>query len=446
MQRSNRYHATALALGASLAVSFAALLASFPALADSVADVRALVEASQSGPAWTQCETLDREVNPEADLWCGIAAVDTGHNGEGVLALERYTLHNPGSDRGRLELARAYFYAGDDVRSRTEFNTVLATNPPPAVVAGIQRYLDALSARESQYLDKLTGFVELGGGYDSNANAGVQQANIFLPVLGAVTVADFGVSQGSGFGMAAGGVQYNHPFAPGWAVYGGAAGSGMWYSEASQFNLAQLSANVGTSYHANADTFALTYAYGELYLDDSSYRSTSGAALEWRHQVTPTGTISVIPQFARIAYTGDNSVMDANFWAVSVGGRYGWLTTWQPVLNASLSGGQERNTEGRPDLGYDILGAAADVTVSPNPLWAFNAGFAWMRNDYNGPIPIVDVTRLDNNYALSLGALWLFKRHWGAKLVYQYQRNNSNLELYDYTRNVVTLKLRYDFQ
>lgn len=245
--------------------------------------------------------------------------------------------------------------------------------------------------------------------------------------------------------MAAGSIQYNRPVTPGWSVYGGASGSATFNFNASEFNLAQFAANLGSVYHVNAESFALTYAYGQILLDGDKYRSTNGLALEWRHQVTPTGTISVIPQIARISYTGDNRAQDANFWALSVGGRYGWLTQWQPVLNGSLNGGRQRDTEGRPDLGRDIYGAAADVTVSPNPFWAFNAGVAYLRSNYNGPVPLIDVAREDNNFAASVGALWLFQRHWSAKLEYQYQRNDSNLPLYDYRRNVVAVKLRYDF-
>ena len=60
-----------------------------------------------------------------------MAAVDIGRSGEGVLALERYVLQFPDDPRARLELARAYFYAGDDVRSREEFEAVARSRPPP---------------------------------------------------------------------------------------------------------------------------------------------------------------------------------------------------------------------------------------------------------------------------------------------------------------------------
>jgi outer membrane protein len=414
--------------------------------AATVDEVRANVEAGHSAAAWAQCATIDRDTLPAADLWCGIAAIDTSHTGEGVLSLERYSLLNPDDARGRLELARAYFYAGDDRRSREEFETVRGLEPPAEVRAGIQRYLDALRARESQYLPRLTAWIEAGAGYDSNANAGVAQADIALPVLGRVTVGDAGIEKSDGFGALAGAVQYNHPVAPGASLFIGAAGSGNFYFSESQFNLAQLAVNAGGSYRRDIDTFALTYAYGQILLDNDNFRSTSGVALEWRRQVAPTTTISLTPQFARIDYTGENDVRDADFWAVGAGVRHGWLTAWQPVLNASIYGGKERDRRERPDLGRDIAGAAVDLTVSPSPFWALNAGVAYLRSDYDGDIPLLNVTRRDDNWVGSLGAMYMFARNWSARVEYQYQRNDSNIELYEYTRNLVMVKLRYEFK
>jgi len=123
-----------------------------------VDDLHIAVEAGDSAAAYARfCATpIDApERAPEFDLWCGVAAVDIGRSGEGVLALERYTLQFPDDPRARLELARAYFYAGDDVRSREEFESVARGKPPAEVQAGIDRYLAALSEREFQTLCKL---------------------------------------------------------------------------------------------------------------------------------------------------------------------------------------------------------------------------------------------------------------------------------------------------
>ena len=70
---------------------------------------------------------LFREAN-ELKAWIDVddgKIVDSGHAGEGVLALERYLLQFPGNTAARVELARAYFVLGEYVRAREEFENVL---------------------------------------------------------------------------------------------------------------------------------------------------------------------------------------------------------------------------------------------------------------------------------------------------------------------------------
>ncbi len=433
--------------GLALAAALACLQAT-PARASPGDELRADVEAGRSAAAYARCASLDAQADaePAIELWCGVAAVDVGRPGEGVLALERYVLRFPNDARARLELARAYYYAGDNVRARAEFEGVSRLDPPPEVIAGINRYLDAIAIREAQYLPSALGYVELGAGYDSNANAGVGSAAISLPLLGPVTVPPAGVAQGSAFGWLAGGAQGSYPVAPGVALFGAVNGNGTFYGDASEFNLANIAAAGGASYQADRNWYALSLAAGEILLDGSKYRTSTGAGLEWRRTLSPEATISLAPQFARLDYAGDNFVWNSNFFALVAHYRQAWLTNWQPVLNASAWYGDDHNRENRPDLGRNIYGLSADVTVSPNPLWAFNAALAYAQSDYDGPVPLIDVTRQDRNFTAGVGAVYLIARGWSVRGEYQYIRNNSNIDLYTYSRQVVAVKLRYEYR
>lgn len=420
-----------------------------PAAAAPIDDLRIAVEAGDSAAAYSRyCSTgIDApERAPEFDLWCGIAAVDIGRSAEGVLTLERYVLQFPDDARARLELARAYFYAGDDVRSREEFEAVSRAKPPAEVQAGIDRYLAALAEREARYRGRRLAFVEAGGGYDSNANAGVAQADIGLPVLGPVTVDDFGVRKGSAFGWLAAGGEIHHPLSPGLTLNGSVYAGGTFYGSASEFNLANYGAAFGASYRADRNEYSLAYAHGEIELDGSRYRWTDGVGFEWRRQLSALSSLALAPQYARIGYEGDNAARNADLAALSVSYRQVWLRRWQPVLNATLFHGDEHNRESRGDLGRGITGASVDVTVSPSPSWALNAGAAYAQSDYDAPIPLLDVTRRDRNLGLSLGAIYLVNRNLSVRAEYRYANNASNLELYEYMRHVGVVKLRYDFK
>jgi hypothetical protein len=442
-------HSTRLRHASMVASTVWASAFALAALAAPVDDLRTAVEAGDSAAAYarhcaTSIDTPERP--PEFDLWCGVAAVDIGRSGEGVLALERYVLQFPDDARARLELARAYFYAGDDVRSREEFEAVARTQPPPEVQAGIDRYLAALTDREARYRGRRTAFIEAGGGYDSNANAGVAQADIGLPVLGPVTVDDFGVRKESAFGWLAAGAEIRHPVSAGLTVNASVYGGGTFYGSASEFNLANFGAALGASYRADRNEYSLAYAHGEIALDGSRYRWTDGVGLEWRRQISELSSFALAPQYARIGYDGDNAARDADLAALSASYRQVWLRRWQPVLNATLFYGDEHNRESRGDLGRGIRGASVDVTVSPSAFWALNAGVAYAQSDYDAPIPLLDVTRRDRNVGLSVGAIYLVNRNLSVRGEYRYAKNTSNLELYEYTRHVGALKVRYEFK
>jgi hypothetical protein len=409
-------------------------------------DVRKLVEGGQAADAYAQCATIDVDADPRADLWCGVAAVDVGRAGIGVLALERYNLRYTDDVRARLELARAYFFAQDDLNSRREFEAIAKLDLPPAVRASVERYLDVLLRREAQYTPRLRAFVEVGGGYDSNVNAGVAQADLSLPVLGPVKVADFGVKQGAGFAVVAGAATYDYPVAPGVILHAGGWGRGNFYAHESEFNLASLGAAAGASYLSGANTFSANYAYGEILLDGDGYRSTNGLGVEWRRQLSELSQLWIAPQYAWISYSGANQPRDVDLASLALGYRRWWLTGWQPVLDLLVLGGDEHSRQDRPDLARNLLGGSVALSASPSPQWSLTGGLSYVRSNYDGTIPLIDVTRRDDNFVVDAGIAYFLTRNWSTKLEYQYMRNNSNIPLYEFSRNVVALKLRYDYR
>ena len=188
-------------------------------------DIKALIEKGNSAAAYALGKQNPQELgNPVFDFYFGVAAVDSGHSGEGVLALERYIINFPGNLQARLELARGYFVLGEDLRAKEEFSDILKANPPSDVVANIDRYLDAIRARESTYRTTSGVFVEFGAGYDTNINGGVSGSNISLPNFGLVTVAPAGVRIDRAFSQLTAGASVSVPLAPGVAVYGSFSG------------------------------------------------------------------------------------------------------------------------------------------------------------------------------------------------------------------------------
>lgn len=409
------------------------------------AQLRALVEAGRSAQAYERFCRDERDF-PQRDLWCGIALVDIGRAGEAAIALERYVLTHPEDARGRLELARAYYHAGDDVRARAEFEAVQGLKPPADVRAGINRYLDALFQRESLYRRRTLLYVEAGIGYDSNVNGGVSQADISLPVLGRVSVLDTGIEKSDGFAFGAIGGQINQPFAPGWSVFGSFDAQGTFYQSENDFNLAVLGASAGASYERGPNIFALSLTYGDLRIDNDRYRRSTGAGFEWRHALSPVSSIAIVPQFARLSYSGANDVRDADLAAIGINFRRAWLVNWQPAINFGVFYGDEHSRRDRPDLVRTLAGANVELAVSPSPRWALSTSLGYTRSEYDAEVPLLGVTRKDDYWSAGARAVYYLGGGWSGRLEYTYARNDSNLELFSFDRHTVTAKARLEFK
>jgi hypothetical protein len=412
-------------------------------------DIKALAEKGDAKGAYELGKKHPEELgNPAFDFQFGVAAIDSGHAGEGVLALERYVVNFPENFNARLELARGYFVMGDDQRARDEFNEVLNAKPPAAVVANIERFMDALRSREGTYRTTAGLFVEVGFGYDTNANGGVGNSNINLPVFGNVVIGQAGVRADTKFNWLAAGGQISHPVSPGLAVFAGGQVDVKFNTTggAEQFDQNNLAVNGGVSYFKDKNFYRLTASRAEVAVDYTRFRDVNSLSGEWLHQLDELQTISPFLQLAEFHYTGNNKPRDAEFYAAGMGYRRAFIGKWQPLLTVSGNVGKEHNTEGRPDLGREIYGGRVALAITPVPKWAVSVGATYQNSRYEGPDVLLGTTRKDDYYAADAVASYAYTRNLSLRAELLVSKNESNLELYAYRRDILSFKARYDFK
>jgi hypothetical protein len=428
------------------ALALACAQAIFAAPAD---DIKALIEKGDSKAAYELAKkNSDQLGDPAFDFYFGVAAIDSGHAGEGVLALERYIVNFPDNHNARLELARGYFVMGDNQRARDEFDNVLKTNPPPAVVANIERFMDALRSRESAYRTTGGVFIEGGFGYDSNVNGGVAGSNINLPVFGNVIVSPLGVSTHSTFGWVAAGGDVSFPIAPGLSVFANGQIDSKLNSdtEAKTFDQGNIAMSGGLAYFKDKNFYRLTGAHSEVSVDYKRFRNVDSLSGEWLHQLDELQTISPFVQVSSLTYTGNNQLRDSELYATGLGYRRAFIGKWQPLLTLSANVSKEHNTEGRPDLGRDMYGGRIALAVTPAPKWALSVGATYQNSRYDGQDVLLATTRKDDYYALDAIASYAYTRNLSLRGELLISNNKSNLELYEYRRDILAFKVRYDFR
>jgi hypothetical protein len=426
-----------------------ALLALSPAaIAAPADDLKSLVERGKSAEAY-ELGARHPELlgNPAFDFYFGVAAIDAGHAGEGVLALERYLIQFPATTVARLELARGYFVLGEDARSREEFENVAKQAPPGEVQTTLDRYLDAIRTRESRYQTTSLFYVELGGGIDSNVNGGVANANINLPVFGNVVVSNAGVRKGDSFTHLATGGQISKPLAPGVAAFAGFGVEAKLNGSERAYDMLNSAITGGISYLRDKNLFRAAASTSTLAVESDRFRTINGISGEWNHQLDELQSVQAGLQLAEFNHTGPNAVRDADYSGLSLGYRRAYpSTSWNPVLTATVNYAVEDNRRNRPDLGRDISGARVGAILSPSAKWGLNAGLGYQDSRYNGRDIILGTTRRDDYYALDFSVVYLYSKHLSIRGELLLSDNQSNLSLFSYTRNMAVLKVRYEFK
>lgn len=430
-----------------LAVTVMTLSAARATHAAPADELKALLEQGRPAVAYALAKKNPQELgNAVFDFYFGIAAIDSGHAGEGVLALERYVINFPGNVQARLELARGYFILGDDARARDEFTDILKVSPPPEVTVKVERYLDAIRSRESAYQTSASAFIEYGFGYDSNINGGLSRATATVPNFGVITIANSGRKTDSGFSQLNGGVAITHPLAPGTALFGSMSGDFKMHASGKEFDQGSRGISGGASYLKDNNLFRATLSFNQMDVNHGRFRSSTGLTGEWTHQINELQTIGGLLQHSTLDYPGNNNLRDSRLTVAGLNYRLALIGKWQPMVLISGNLGREDNQRGRDDLARNIRGLRTALSMTPLPKWALSLGATHQQSEHAAQDTLFATTRRDDYYSLDLSASYALRNNLSLRGEAIVARNHSNQELYKYRREVFAIKIRHDLK
>lgn len=150
--------------------------------ADIIPELKELVTQSQFQQAYdlAQKHSSELEGDAEFDFLYGLSALQIGQFQPALFSFERLSASYPQVQRYRLELARSYFYLDNLDQAESEFQRILASQPPAAVQANIQRFLDAIHSKRRALQSHTQGSLTLASGYDSNFNSATSAESVEL--------------------------------------------------------------------------------------------------------------------------------------------------------------------------------------------------------------------------------------------------------------------------
>ncbi|MGQ0700642.1 MAG: tetratricopeptide repeat protein [Panacagrimonas sp.] len=405
-----------------------------------VAQARSLLLSGNrpsAGEAYVLLAPLEfgKSGDPDFNYLLGLAALEAGKPNDAVFALLRAVAAEPGFAGARIELARAYFEAGDNEDARREFNVAAGQQPPPAAAAVIRRYLDAIDRKAQRYRSGWQGVAEFSGGYDSNANGGTADS-VFL----GFDLNEASVETESSFVGLEGQVAYSSPLTPvlGWRAALDARHRE--YPDASFVTQTSGRLRSGLAWAGSDWQIASDLSAEALMLDGEDNRQVIALDLYGHKQLSATTAGIANLRAAQVRYDEQLEVQDVDQW---VGG----LTLqWRPLAArrwqfqfGPLGGREDANDPASP-FGRNLIGARAEVSaVSRGWIWRTSLGS--LNSDYDGLF--FGEERSDSQLTLQFQVeIPGVFRNWILRPSLTYVDNQSDIALYDYARVEAGLHLQ----
>ena len=415
---------------------------------DALATLRRLVDSG----GYEQAYQLGREHedwkgNPHFDFLFGVAAINSSHFPEGLLALERHLAAVPANDRARLELAKGYFELGDFGRSRQEFEFVLRYNPPEDVRTNIRRYLDAMRTRDGAAPRATSrAYLEAGAGYDSNVNSGTYLTRIpFFNGVVDIAPGSSALAVGAAYWQVRGGGQVLRRVSPSLAVFAGGDLEFKRQPDAAAFDTTNANGYLGFSVLRGATLYRLSLADSVLFVDDDKYRNTLSLTGEAQYSLGNDYTLNGVAQYAELGHASNNAIRDSKLTTLGVGARKTLNMAWRPGIGLQFAYSREDNLEKRDDLSRGLYSARLSLSASPMERLGLNLGLGWQSSRYNAVDAAFGTTREDTMWQADLGANYALAPSWTLRAEYQWMDNQSNQSLYTFKRELIGLKTQYTF-
>lgn len=410
-----------------------------------ITDAMSLDHAGKPDAAYSMLNAhlSERATDPDFNYALGLAALDSKHIAESILAFQRVLAVNPNNAEARSEIARAYALSGDIDTARAQFDTVLQDPSLPDPVRQrftqmVRDYSRQIKGTESD----VTGFIEASAGYDTNINTATTLNAVTLPlfaVFGPAALNGKARAIQSGYSDVQGGVSGVKGVSRQDRIFGSALGSYRANFTDAAFNQGSITGTAGYAHSlANHDSVSLSGQVQEFLLGQKSYRQAYGAIGQYTHVLEGGRALSASAQFFRFHYDGQ-PLLAANRYAAAV-------SYANRFFVASATVGREKTLQKAGDAQSNYFGDAsisAEVPIA-DKLSAVGGASVDVRR-YEAADPLFLVERRDERIDATAGLKYLIAKSLTVRPTLTYTRNISNIPINDYQRFTASVGIRLEF-
>lgn len=415
-----------------------------------ITQAQTLVKAGDYKAAYQLLEPLEteRSGNVQYDMLLGVSALESGDHARAIFAFERVLAIEPNNLEARTLIAKGYYQAGEAENAKAEFNNVLSQHPNPEITKLIENNMLAIDKSTGQ-ATTFAAYLDFGIGHDSNINAATTVSSINASIAGSPLI-PFALTpdskeQSSKFVNGAAGISVRVPLSKNVSAFGSLAGMSKinWSNE--NFDTSSLDYSLGLSIKQNIDNFTLALQGGSFSVDAATFREAIGLSGQWQRNIDDQNQVSVFAQVSDLQYP-DISVRDAKRYIIGTGWGHSFDGDTAKVIYASIYGGRENTDDSDADFfSNDIYGVRAGGQMAINYKLVAFAGASYEHRKYDEQDPTFLITRRDDQYDFNIGLRYLPGNNFTIKPQLSYINNDSNNDLFEFDRYVLSVNVRKDF-
>lgn len=389
---------------------------------------------------------VQRAGDARFDFLLGVAALDAGHVTRAIFALERAVASNPEDALARAELGRAYLAAGDAQAAREQLRLARAGEIPEDASAALARVLGAIDQVAPVTGPQVLGYLEIGGGYDSNVNSATAQGEFAIPAFGGILFQNSPENRRRHDLVlnAAGGVNVEASLSRAWKLVAAGNMRATVDRVVRDMDTVFLDATAGMRHTEGRHSQLIALQNGTAWVGGSRYRSANGLAGQWQSQLGPDAQASLFGQWSHQVYDGqterntNRSLLGLGYARRFGGGALAYGSAYAVKEHALAAGFDNHGHRG----GGLRLGAELGVS----PVVTGFAEWAHERRRYGGTEPFFETARRDRQDDLSAGLRWHADPRWRLTAQARHVRAGSNVVLYGYARTVLQITAHRSFQ
>ncbi|MDO4637156.1 MAG: surface lipoprotein assembly modifier [Lautropia sp.] len=379
------------------------------------------------------------------DYLLGLAALDSHHPSQAVMALERVLANYPDDVGARTELVRAYLALGEQSSAWQTLQQLLQYPQLPGDARQeIQQYLDIISGRPSLTGKPWQAHLDITAGQDSNVNAGSTHSRWVIDDGQVLTPLAESLPQPSPF------LEQNLQF----QQSGQLSDTTIWSADAQisqRLNTRQhpqdtgtMGASGGLAWKLGAHRLSMGISLQQMWLARQRFRRALGWLAQWQFEPGPLAQIGLYLQHFQLLF---NQQPQRDAYRTIVGATWTWATQGQRHTNIIINpyGGRERARHAVPALGFHLHGLRLGLQHELTGRWQGRLGIQWENRQYHDSDPIFGRIRHDHQTDLTVGLEYAFSDSLQLTPLFLLTRNHASLAPSDFRRQQWLLELHYQW-